>query len=117
MTPWARILTLPTTATTMTHSDAPSLAPPAPAYSPLSGHLASSTQTAQSDWTLAQLLGFRTLLVYVVLYTFPGPINELPGTDFLSDPYAALCRVVVPWFGAHVLHLSHPELVRRPQQR
>jgi len=40
--------------------------------------------------------------------TEPGPINELPGTDFLSDPYIALWRVVVPWFGAHVLHLAHP---------
>src|SRR5438105_2440749 len=92
----------------MTQPDAPSLAPPAAAYSPLSDRIGSAPESAPADWTLAQRFGFRTLLVYVVLYTFPGPINELPGTDFLSDPYAALCRAIVPWFGAHVLRLSQP---------
>src|SRR5215213_6025640 len=98
----------------MTHPDAPSLAAPTVAsYSPLSDRDDGSTQSpAQAEWTLAQRFGFRFLLLYVVLYTYPGPLNELPGTDFLSNPYAALWRAVVPWFGTHVLRLAHPVSVR-----
>lgn len=92
----------------MTDPHAPPHAPPTPGYSPLSDRDAGVALPAQRDWTLTQRFGFRFLLVYVVLYTFPGPINELPGTDFLSVPYLALWRRVVPWFGAHVLRLSHP---------
>lgn len=99
----------------MTHPDAPSLAQsaPAPAYSPLSDRDTDSAQSRpQVEWSLAQRFGFRFLLVYLVLYTFPGPLSELPGTDFLSSPYAALWRVVVPWFGAHVLRLANPVSIR-----
>ncbi len=92
----------------MTDPAAPPLASSPPSYSPLFDQTAGSAQPAHQDWTLAQRFGFRALLVYVVLYTFPGPISELPGTDFLSEPYAALWRKVVPWFGAHVLRLSQP---------
>jgi hypothetical protein len=92
----------------MTHPHAAPLAPPAPSYSPVSDRDDGVASPAQRDWSLAQRFGFRFLLVYVVLYTFPGPINELPGTGLLSDPYSAVWRAVVPWFGAHVLHLSHP---------
>jgi len=95
----------------MTNPNAPSLAEATrpPVYSPLSDRDGAVTQSErQSEWTLAQRFGFRFLLVYVLLYSFPGPLSELPGTDFLSDPYAALWRRVVPWFGAHVLRLAHP---------
>jgi hypothetical protein len=99
----------------MTHSDASSLAQstPAPSYSPLSDREGSGAQSpADVEWSVAQRFAFRFLLVYVVLYTFPGPVNELPGTDFLSDPYASLWRVVVPWFGTHVLRLAQPVSIR-----
>jgi len=92
----------------MTHPTATPLAPPAPGYSPLSDRDDVLASPTQREWSLAQRFGFRALLVYVVLYTFPGPISGLPGTDFISDPYSALWRGVVPWFGAHVLRLSHP---------
>ena len=78
-------------------------------YTPLSDRtpepiLADTTR----EWTLAERFGFRFLLVYAVLYTFPGPLSELPGTDFISNPYGAIWRAVVPWFGAHILRLAKP---------
>ena len=91
----------------MTHPAASSFSSSTPGYSPHFDRDDAVASPVRRDWTLAQRFGFRFLLVYVVLYTFPGPINELPGTDFLSDPYSALWRAVVPWFGAHVLRLSH----------
>ena len=95
----------------MTNPNAPSLAEATrrPVYSPRSDRDGGGTQPERHvEWSLAQRFGFRFLLVYVLLYTFPGPLSELPGTDFISDPYAALWRRVVPWFGAHVLRLAQP---------
>lgn len=98
----------------MTQPHAPSTAP-APSYHPYSDRGAEpAPQEAGEtrDWTLAERFGFRFLLVYLVLYTFPGPINELHGTDFITEPYAAIWRAVVPWFGAHVLRLANPVSLR-----
>ena len=80
-----------------------------PSYHPLSDR-GSAPTTAQTtrDWTLAERFGFLVLLVYVVLYTFPGPINGLHGTDFISKPWGAMWDAIVPWFAAHVLRLAHP---------
>jgi len=99
-------------ASTMTDPAAPLLASSPPSYSPLFDSADNSAPATEKDWTLAQRFGFRALLLYVALYTFPGPISELPGTDLLSDPYAAFWRKVVPWFGAHALRLSHPVSVQ-----
>jgi len=92
----------------MTQPHAPSIAP-ASSYHPLSDReSAPSLQEPTREWTLAERFGFRFLLVYLVLYTFPGPINELHGTDFISTPYAAIWHAVVPWFGTHILRLANP---------
>jgi hypothetical protein len=96
----------------MTQPHAPSVAQ-APSYHPHSDRQAEhATRDTTRDWTLAERFGFRVLLAYVVLYTFPGPINELPGTDFITSPYGALWRTVVPWFGTHVLRLASPISIR-----
>ena len=96
----------------MTQPQAPSVAPTA-AYHPRSDRDTEPTaQETAREWTLAERFGFRFLLVYLVLYTFPGPINELPGTDFISEPYSAVWRAVVPWFGAHALRLANPVSLR-----
>src|SRR5215831_15646500 len=92
----------------MTQPPAPSIAPP-PSYHPFSDRGSEpAAQDRTRDWTLAQRFGFRVLLVYLVLYTFPGPFSELYGTDFISRPYTAIWHAVVPWFGAHVLRLANP---------
>jgi hypothetical protein len=96
----------------MTQPHAPSAAP-GPVYDPTFDRVAQPAPDATTrEWTFAERFGFRFLVVYVVLYTFPGPINELPGTDFISTPYAAIWRAVVPWFGAHVLRLAQPISLR-----
>jgi len=92
----------------MTQPHAPSIAL-TPSYHPLSDRRSEpTTQEATRDWTLAERFGFRLVLVYVVLYTFPGPIHELYGTDFISKPWGAMWDAIVPWFAAHVLRLAHP---------
>jgi uncharacterized membrane protein YphA (DoxX/SURF4 family) len=60
------------------------------------------------DWNLVQRLGFRFALVYVVLYTFPGPFYALSSVSRLFGWYFSLWRPVVPWVGRAVLRLSHP---------
>jgi hypothetical protein len=96
--------------TTVTHPDASSIAPPA--YSPISDRDTGAAPLETRSWSLAQRFGFRAFFTYLVLYTFPGPLSELPGTDFISAPYAALWKRVVPWFGAHILHLAKPVSIR-----
>ena len=92
----------------MTQTPAPSIAA-APSYHPFSDRgTEPAPQEAAREWTLAERFGFRFLVVYLVLYTFPGPINELHGTDFISEPYSAIWHAVVPWFGAHILRLANP---------
>ena len=92
----------------MTQTYAPSLAS-TPSYDPRSDRDAEPTSRESTrDWTFAERFGFRFLLAYVLLYTFPGPISGLPGADYISKPLDAIWRVVVPWFGAHVLRLASP---------
>jgi len=98
----------------MTHPipDAPSVAT-APTYSPASDRDRDvSMQTDVGEWNVAQRIGFRFLLVYIVLYTYPGPVDELPFTSFLSTPVNAFWRKFVPWVGRSVLHLAQPVSVQ-----
>jgi len=97
----------------MTHTDPAHAAPPAAPAAPAAAYTPFSDRTARQpvmtpDWTLAQRLGFRFALVYILLYTYPGPVQELPFLSFTSAPSEAFWRAAVPWFGAHVLHLAHP---------
>ena len=94
----------------MTHSDASVLAP-ATAYTPQSDR-GGAASTEPREWNLAQRLGFRFALIYVLLYTYPGPLDELPGVDVLRTASDAMWRAVVPWVGAHVLRLANPVSVR-----
>src|SRR5581483_9806339 len=61
-----------------------------------------------AKWSLAQRFGLRFAIVYVLLYTFPGPVQELPFTDWISNGLSWGWRKIVPWFGAHVLQLAKP---------
>jgi hypothetical protein len=90
----------------MTHADALGAAT-APAYSPHSDRVPATSGTPR-PWTLAQRLGFRFALVYVLLYTFPSPLDVIPWVENIGTPYEALWRRVVPWVGAHVLRLPQP---------
>jgi uncharacterized membrane protein YphA (DoxX/SURF4 family) len=91
----------------MTHPDAPAVST-ASTYSPAFDRPNDPAAIDAHEWSLGTRLGFRFVFVYILLYSYPGPINELPFTDFLSTPYSALWRSVVPWMGQYVLRLSHP---------
>src|SRR5437016_1733940 len=95
----------------MTHPDA-HVAAHEPVYSPQSDRdLARSAELPSPEthgWNLAQRLGVRFLVVYFILYPFPGPLEELPLLGAVQEPYTAFWRIAVPWVGAHVLRLSHP---------
>src|SRR5215510_6691673 len=87
---------------------------PASGYSPVSDRtpvIERETVAAPEravQWSLAKRVGFRFAFAYILLYTFPGPIDELRGTDVVSSAYASIWRPVVPWVGANVLHLANP---------
>src|SRR6185503_14698299 len=84
---------------------------PAHAYTPTSDRPPTPVPETR-EWTVTQLLGFRFALLYVLLYTFPGPFSELVGIGFVGEWYTALWRKVVPWVGAHVLFLAQPVSIR-----
>lgn len=59
-------------------------------------------------WSLPTRLAFRFGFVYLVLYSFPGPLVFIPGVSSLFGWYENLSKKLVIWTGAHVLHLSQP---------
>jgi uncharacterized membrane protein YphA (DoxX/SURF4 family) len=91
----------------MTHPDATATTPPTySAQFDRARDVAAPSHT--SEWHLGKRVGFRFLFAYFLLYTYPGPLDEIPYTSFLAAPYNWLWRAVVPWIGKHVLHLSQP---------
>jgi hypothetical protein len=65
-----------------------------------------------TEWTLAQRIGFRVLFAYAFLYTAPFPLGDIPKLEAVEGPYAAAWRNVVPWVGQNILHLSSPVSLR-----
>jgi hypothetical protein len=65
-------------------------------------------RVTRTRWRLATRLAFRFLFVYAVLYTFPPPPNSLPYVWRVLGWVYSAWHAVVPWVGAHVLHLSYP---------
>jgi hypothetical protein len=61
-------------------------------------------------WTGWEKVGFRVASSYVVLYLFPFSITMgwLLGLPKPVVAYESLWHRIVPWFSAHVLHLSYP---------
>ncbi|QDE71461.1 hypothetical protein BHS09_33240 [Myxococcus xanthus] len=62
---------------------------------------------APEAWGLARRLAFRFVFAYLVLYTFPFPLDIIPVLgDFITSFQDGLWKAVVPWVGKHVLRLS-----------
>lgn len=74
------------------------------AYSPASA----TPDRLTAEWSPARRVGFRFVFAYLVLYSLPFPIGTLPLTAPIRGWYDKLWHLVVPWFGAHVLHLAKP---------
>ncbi len=62
-----------------------------------------------SDWGRdGPRLGEHFVLAYLTLYLFPFPLGWVAGTEAISSLYDNAWASVVPWVGAHVLHLRAP---------
>src|SRR5208283_2069089 len=65
----------------------------------------------QPGWNIAQLIAFRFLFCYFGLYIFNILSNTatslLPFLRYPIQAYQDVWEKVVPWVGAHVLHLDH----------
>lgn len=91
----------------MTEPFTPVGAPSEPARYTAPTAPSTSERTAPSApvWSLSQRVGFRFVFSYLVLYvasTIGGFLRPL------SRPLDRMWRAVVPWVGAHVLHLAKP---------
>ncbi|SIN69532.1 DoxX family protein [Chitinophaga niabensis] len=53
-------------------------------------------------WSPTQKISFRFFFAFFILYTFPFPLTIVP---YLSYWYSLLWQQIVPWVGAHFLHL------------
>lgn len=60
------------------------------------------------DWPGLQRIAFRLSFCYFGIYIFPFPFTNIPGTDSLGEGYVKMWHVILPWVGAHILHLSKP---------
>jgi uncharacterized membrane protein YphA (DoxX/SURF4 family) len=58
-----------------------------------------------SPWSPARRAAFRLVFAYVAVYCFPFPLDAI-GLPW--DPVDAAWHAIVPWVGAHVLHLATP---------
>ncbi len=67
---------------------------------------AATASQPSAAWFLGTRLAFRFGFVYLVLYSFPGPLVFVPGVSSLFGWYETLAKKLVIWTGAHVLHPS-----------
>ncbi len=72
----------------------------------------------RADWSLAHRVAFRFLFSYLALYNIidilaPRSFTLLPGLSHLVVAHAQMWRVIVPWVGKHILHLSQ-DITDRP---
>src|SRR4029450_12021106 len=95
----------PTKRVAMTHSHIAATA--APTYSPSSDRDL-IPKVPPKEWSRLQLLGFRFLVIYFLLYSFPGPIAEVPYLDIVQKPFDALWGAGGPGVVAHVLRIPQP---------
>jgi uncharacterized membrane protein YphA (DoxX/SURF4 family) len=77
-----------------------------------------------ASWTMTQKITFRFFCCFFVIYVFPFPLNILDYTSLgigssntpgfiawyfrVLDKYTDLWHAIIPWVGAHMLHLKTP---------
>ncbi len=65
-----------------------------------------SLPVATSDFSAGRRVAFRFAFLYVVLYVFPFPIGNLPGTTWPGERYQDLWNAILPWIGKRVFRLD-----------
>ena len=63
-----------------------------------------ATETV-AHWSLPTRIAFRFTFVYFFLWVYPRAVGSLGKAVQYSNPVRALWHALVPWVGAHVLHL------------
>jgi hypothetical protein len=58
-------------------------------------------------WRTGTRIVFRFVFVYFILYSFPFPLGWFHYTGYPAQKWTQLEKIVVPWVGKHLLHLSH----------
>lgn len=58
------------------------------------------------QWSLPTRIAFRFGFAYFLLYVYPRAVGSLGANVNYSNPLRDLWHAVVPWVGAHVLHLA-----------
>ena len=69
------------------------------------------SQTSAPDWGIAKRIAFRLAFCYLVLYISFDLLAIAVGGNlgsYLYKAYAKIWYPVVPWVGAHILHLKTP---------
>jgi hypothetical protein len=66
-----------------------------------------SPESNPRDWNPVQRIAFRFWCVFFVLYALPFPLDFMSGGDGPAW-YQWLWDGIVPWVGAHILHVSDP---------
>jgi hypothetical protein len=62
-------------------------------------------------WSTAQKVAFRFFMLFFILYIFFNPNGVLPYSDNLQAIYIQPFYKLVPWIGAHILHLDKPIII------
>ena len=65
-----------------------------------------SSPESAPQWSLATRIAFRFFFSYFLLYVYPRSVGSLGAFVKYNNPLRDLWHAVVPWVGAHVLHLS-----------
>ena len=86
----------------------PTLAPNAGQHGRQAGAVAPAAPTPAPAWGAVRWLGFRFVLVYLLIYNLPVAASWVPGTGWVVARYQGLWAAAVPWVGRHVLHLARP---------
>ena len=64
---------------------------------------------SQSDrWTWVRTFAVRVISVYLLLFTFPGPLSRVPGINWLYTVRWTLEPPVIAWTAKSVFHLQNP---------
>jgi hypothetical protein len=64
-----------------------------------------------ASWSTAQKIAFRFFMLFFILYIFFNPNGVLPYSDNLQAIYIQPFFKLVPWIGAHILHLDKPIII------
>lgn len=68
---------------------------------------------SDSPWNIFQKFLFRFFLIYFVVYTFPHPLDYIPGiAEWLYEVVEKIWDTIVPWFGEEIIDVGYEITVK-----